>query len=70
MTFRPARFAEAIEDALERDGISKSELARRLNLHPAQISRYLHGKTPGLDQYIRLVHWMRGDKGSDKLPGA
>lgn len=39
----PSRFPAALRAALESSGVSKSELARKLETTPATISRYLAG---------------------------
>jgi len=50
------RFRDKLLQALSANGISKSELARRMGTSPQYMSEYVHGrKSPGLDVLERFA---------------
>ena len=46
---------ERMCEAIHQGGITQTELAKRLNIKPTQISSYIHGrKMPALDTFANL----------------
>lgn len=44
-----------LAEAITQSGLSQTEIARRLNVSPTQISCYIHGKKlPALDTFANL----------------
>ena len=59
-----ARLCQAIETSV----LSKSEIAKRLGVHPSTISKYLHaGKFPDIDTFANLCKIL--DVSSDEILG-
>lgn len=55
-------------EAIETSTISKSEIAKRLGVHPSTISKYLHaGKFPDIDTFANLCEIL--DVSSDEILG-
>ena len=55
-------------EAIETSALSKSEIARRLGVHPSTISKYLHAdKFPDIDTFANLCIIL--DVSSDEIVG-
>ncbi len=49
------KIREKIIEAVNQSGLTKTEIARRLNVNPTQITSYTHGrKMPALDTFANL----------------
>lgn len=57
-----------LREAIETSSISKKELAKRLNVNPSTVSRYLHDdKFPSLETFANLCEIL--DVSSDEILG-
>lgn len=71
MQFDQVRFSLGVEQRRRNEGLSRRELARRLEISPSTFTRLSQGHRPDVETFVKILAWLDqpAEAFFDDLPG-